>query len=198
MNRSPAARCRGFSMIEVLITVVVLAFGLLALINLQVKMHMSEAESYQRAQAVVLLQDMANRIQVNADGSGEYSTGDDWVGVSGSFDCTAVPDSPAPAAPAAARNDCIAWDSLLKGTAITQGGSDIGAMNGARGCVVQLQARNPADGSCTPGIFRVSVAWQGLVESAEPEEACAAGEYGDDGYRRVVSTIVSVGVPRCL
>lgn len=191
MNGSPIARCRGFSMIEVLITVVVLAFGLLALINLQVKMHMSEAESYQRAQAVVLLQDMANRIQVNPDGSGQYSTGDDWVGISGTFDCTGITD-------AAAHADCTAWDSLLKGTAITQGGSDIGAMNGARGCVVQLQARNPADGSCTPGVFRVSVAWQGLVESAEPEEACAAGEYGDDGYRRVVSTIVSVGVPRCL
>lgn len=185
-------------MLEVLITVVVLAFGLLALINLQVKMHMSEAESYQRAQAVVLLQDMANRIQVNPDGSAQYSTGDDWVGVSGTFDCADVPDSPAPADPDAAREDCTAWDSLLKGTAITQGGSNLGAMSGARGCIVQLQARNNADGSCAPGIFRVSVAWQGLAQSVEPEEACAAGEYGDDGYRRVVSTIVSVGVPRCL
>lgn len=193
MNGPRVGAGRGFSMIEVLITLVVLAFGLLALINLQVKMHMNEVESYQRAQAVVLLQDMANRIQVNPNAAGQYSTGDDWLGIASEVDCSAIVDL-------TARADCTAWDGLLKGTAVVSAaGDDIGAMIGARGCVVEVQPRSNVDGACSPGIYRISVAWQGLVQSTEPDEACAAGEYGDDdGYRRVVSTLVSVGVPRCL
>ena len=52
----------GATMIEVLITIVILAFGLLGLVGLQAKVQLAEVESYQRAQAVVLLNDMADRL----------------------------------------------------------------------------------------------------------------------------------------
>ena len=55
----------GATMIEVLITIVILAFGLLGLVGLQAKVQLADFESYQRAQAVVLLSDMVDRINAN-------------------------------------------------------------------------------------------------------------------------------------
>jgi type IV pilus assembly protein PilV len=196
-------RQRGFSMLEVLITLVILAFGLLSLINLQVKLQMNELESYQRGQAVVLVEDMANRMRVvsltNVDSDANsiadsverlanYDTGDGWLGVSRSADCQG-----------GAQADCDAWDQLLQGIAVEQGGANLGAMVGARGCIEQIEPGDPGDGVCQPARYRVSVAWQGLFESAIPEQACASGQFGDnEGFRRVISTIVNVGTPGCI
>ena len=52
-------------MIEVLITFVVLLVGLLGLIGLQARTQQAELESYQRGQALVLLQDMVDRMNAN-------------------------------------------------------------------------------------------------------------------------------------
>lgn len=193
MRKHGMAKLRGFSMIEVLITLVIVAFGLLALINLQIKMHMTEVESYQRSQAVVLLQDMANRIQLNPANAASYVTANDsWIGVTGGTDCADYPDG-------LVETDMCAWETLLQGAAIEQGGGEqVGAMIGARGCVEQIQSRDPTDGVCRPGIYRVSVVWQGLVESAEPAQACGADSFGDEGHRRAISVLVSLGVPGCL
>lgn len=193
-------QARGFSMVEVLVTLVVIAFGLLALINLQIKMHMIEVESYQRAQAVVLRQDMVNRIQVNPIGTAgdvgrvaQYATAaNGWLGVDGAgrVDCGGIADPDVSA-------DACAWENLLRGAAAQQAGVNIGAMIGARGCIEQVQPGDPTDGFCQPAIYRVSIAWQGLQESAVPDELCGAGEYGNEGFRRVISTLVTLGVPGC-
>ncbi len=44
---------------------VILAIGLLGLVGLQGRLHVTQVESYQRAQALILLQDMSNRIALN-------------------------------------------------------------------------------------------------------------------------------------
>ena len=49
-------------MIEVLVSLLIIVLGLLGLAGLQVRIQQSEFESYQRAQALVLLQDMVERI----------------------------------------------------------------------------------------------------------------------------------------
>ncbi len=66
-KRLPQARRRqsGFSMIEVLVTLIILLVGLLGLAGLMVQSQRSEVESYQRVQALVLLQQMAGRINAN-------------------------------------------------------------------------------------------------------------------------------------
>ena len=56
---------RGVSLIEVLIAMVILAVGLLGLVGLQGRLQVLQVESYQRAQALMLLQDMSNRIALN-------------------------------------------------------------------------------------------------------------------------------------
>ena len=58
----------GFSMMEVLVTIAILIFGLLGMAGLQSRATSMEIESYQRAQALVLLQDMADRLSVNKTG----------------------------------------------------------------------------------------------------------------------------------
>ena len=59
------ARLGGFSMIEVLVSLLIIVFGLLGLAGLQVRIQQAEFESYQRAQALVLLQDIVERIHLN-------------------------------------------------------------------------------------------------------------------------------------
>jgi type IV pilus assembly protein PilV len=58
-------RQAGYLMMEVLITMFVLVIGLLGLAGLQARAHQAETESYQRVQALVLLRDMADRINAN-------------------------------------------------------------------------------------------------------------------------------------
>ena len=48
---------RGVSLIEVLVTIVILAVGLLGLAGLQMRLQSSEVEAYQRTQASLLLED---------------------------------------------------------------------------------------------------------------------------------------------
>ncbi len=181
---------RGTTMIEVLIAIVILAFGLLGLIGLQGKVQVGEVESYQRAQAVVLLNDMVDRINANR------GTADTYVSAS-VFGTGLVDASPCPTAVGAARDQCE-WSVALKGAAETRSSVSLGAMAGARGCITLVQAAIPAAGVCTPGIYLVTVAWQGLNATVTPSAACGATLYGgNDSYRRAISARIVVGLPQC-
>src|SRR4030081_290025 len=168
-NRKIRPRQRGTTLLEVLVTMLVLAFGMLGLAGLQAKMHLAEMESYQRAQAIVLLSDMVERINANRANAAAYVTGTATplgTGDTQAASCTGT-------AIGVARDRCE-WNNALKGAAETTGGASIGAMIGARGCVEQLQAPNLAPGVCTPGRYRVTVVWQGLNATATPSLACAS------------------------
>jgi prepilin-type N-terminal cleavage/methylation domain-containing protein len=55
----------GVSLVEVLVAMVIVAIGLLSLVVLHGRLHVLQAESYQRSQALIILNDMASRIQLN-------------------------------------------------------------------------------------------------------------------------------------
>jgi type IV pilus assembly protein PilV len=181
-------------MLEVLVTIVILAFGMLGLAGLQSKIFASEMESYQRAQAVVLMNSMVERINANREFADQYPAGSP-------FGATTLPP-PALAdcsgtAIGVARDKCE-WSNALKGAAETSGSTKVGAMIGARGCVTVVQAADPTLGVCTPGIYLVTVAWQGLNATNIPSASCGQGAYGsDDRYRRALSTRVVIGLPSC-
>ena len=180
---------RGATMIEVLITIVILAFGLLGLVGLQAQVQLADVESYQRAQAVVLLSDMVDRINANTGTADNY--------VSASVFGTGLTDaSPCPTAVGPARDQCE-WSVALKGAAEKQGSINLGAMSGARGCIERLQPPNTGAGICTPGIYLVTVAWQGLNKTAAPSNACGQNSYGAEEYRRAISARVVIGLPGC-
>ncbi len=66
MSRSSnPARARGFSLVEVLVSVVVLSIGLLGLASLQVSGLRVGQSSFYRAQAAQLATDMADRLRAN-------------------------------------------------------------------------------------------------------------------------------------
>lgn len=185
-----STRQRGLTLIEVLVTLVVVAFGLLGMAGLQIRLQQALVESFQRSQAVVLLSDMASRLRANrveAAGGGYTVTG--TLGTDSALaDCTtATSGSP--------RDKCE-WSNALKGAAENQGSLKTGAMTGARGCIVQVQA--PVIATCTPSIYQITVAWQGLVETKAPAVACASDLYGLDGSRRAISERIAVGLPTCV
>jgi type IV pilus assembly protein PilV len=180
-------------MLEVLVTIVILAFGMLGLAGLQSKIFISEMESYQRAQAVLLMNDMVERMNANRNAAATYVLG---AGASlGTGD--AEPADCAGKAAGLARDQCE-WSNELKGAAETSGGAKVGGMIGALGCITLIQAQNAAGGICTPGVYLVTVAWQGLNATSIPSAACGQGAFGgDDRFRRALSTRVSIGLPSC-
>ena len=180
---------RGTTMIEVLVTMVILAFGLLGLIGLQGKMQLASFEAYQRAQAVVLLTDMVDRLNANR------LTADNFVSAS-VFGTGLTDASPCPAAVGPARDQCE-WSVALKGASETLSSANIGAIAGARGCIARIQAPDATPGVCAPGIYLVTVAWQGMNSSVAPSATCGTGLYGSEPLRRAISARVVVGKPEC-
>lgn len=181
---------RGFTLIEVLIAIVVLAFGLLGMAKLQIGSQQYEMESYQRAQAMILMQDMVNRLSANRYAATCYAVTTDAVNGSPALGTSS---SAAPACATgtlaqqnAANTDLAAWDTILKGAAEASGGTNVGAIIGARGCV-QYDAVGDQ--------YIVTVAWQGLMRTGAPASGLSCGKnlYGDEAQRRVVSAVVKLG-----
>ncbi len=176
----------GFAMLEVLVTIVIMLVGLLGLVGVMARSNTAEMESYQRVQALVLLQDMANRINANRAVAACYSNG-----VAGAQFGTGYAGTPSCALGnglqnAQAVSDLNAWNSLLLGSAEKNSSSNVGAMIGARGCITQIDATN--------NVYLISVVWQGLAITAAPKDACGQGRYGDDRLRREVTTTLRIGV----
>jgi len=190
-HRLTPRRERGTSLVEVLVTVVVVAFGLLGLAAFQAKARIGSIESYQRAQASVLLHDMQARIAGNNANAADYVTTTPLgTGDGQSEDCSAL-------AAGAGRDRCE-WSLALKGAAARNAdNSKAGAMQDARGCITEVQPANPATGVCQPAIYLVTVAWQGLHPTKAPAQACGQGKYGPDTHRRAMSVRVAVGLPGC-
>ncbi|MDX1559040.1 MAG: type IV pilus modification protein PilV [Marinobacter sp.] len=73
--RSPGNRSRGFTLIEILVTLFILAIGLLGLAGLMVDGMRNNQGAYLRTQASILAYDMADRMRANreeAEDGGEY------------------------------------------------------------------------------------------------------------------------------
>lgn len=163
----------GFTMIEVLVTIGILVVGLLGLAALQTLTTVSELEAYQRSQAIVLVRDMADRMNGNKMNLGSYVTSPD-VGTAAAS-CAAL---------TGAALDLCEWGNELNGASEKAGSTNVGAMIGARGCVVKIDATN----------YLITVAWQGMSKAGKPKEACGDGAYGDDFQRRTVSTVVTLAL----
>ena len=171
---------RGVSLIEVLIAMVILAVGLLGLVGLQGRLQVLQIESYQRAQALMLLQDMSNRIALNRNNAATYVT------ASPLGEGMVCPGTNATRVEADVRD----WCNALQGAGETMGGSNLGAMVGGRGCVEALGGDQ----------YLVTIAWQGMGPVSAPPAGVTCGQDLYDGgtncvgdvCRRVVTQIVRI------
>lgn len=169
-------RQAGFSLVEVLISLAILAIGILGIAGLQARAHQLEIESYQRATALSLVQDMVARVNVNRKAVGDYVLA--TAGSVGVGKAPAGPDCDDPATRADA--DVCEWDGLLEGAAVTNAGSNVGTLPFAVGCVT----------GAAPN-FRVEVVWSGPTTGAAPADdvVCGAGI----AKRRAMILTLSIG-----
>jgi type IV pilus assembly protein PilV len=180
---------RGTTLLEILVSIVILTIGLLGLAGLQAKVQSAELGSYQRVQAILLLSDMSERINSNRSQAANYVSANTIGTGDPDADCAGLAIGPA--------QDICEWSNALKGAGEQKSSTNIGAMLGARGCITLVQAPVTIPGICTPGIYRVSVAWQGFIPTVAPLDTCGQGSYGTDTYRRVIATEFTVGLPDC-
>jgi type IV pilus assembly protein PilV len=175
--RSLPQRMRGVSMLEVLVAIFILTIGLLGVAGIQSQMQTAQVEAYQRAQAVVLLQEMVDRINANRKNAASYVVAD--LGLA-TMDCSTETT--------VAGKDKCEWNNALFGAAETKSGVTYGAMNGARGCITNPVATMPRE-------MVVAVVWQGMRSTVAPAATtCGQDEYGsDDRVRRALVTRVIIG-----
>jgi len=169
----------GFTLIEVLVTLLILAIGLLGLAGLQTRMLSSEMEAYQRSHALVLVQDMVNRINANrAEARADAYSG--TYGTESGHDCDTA---------TVVDTDLCEWSEALQGAGTADAeGAGVGAMIGARGCIERVSGSANSE-----VVLRVTVVWQGMSPTVAPSLACGEGEYGDDDrMRRAVSMLVTL------
>jgi type IV pilus assembly protein PilV len=188
------APARGFSLIEVLVTILVLVIGLLGMFGMQSRASVVEMDAYQQAQALALIKDMEARIRTNR---AQFNAG---------FE-TAYADMQSPAVfgtqstvnckgATGALLEVCQWSESLLGAAEAVSASpttQVGAMIGARGCVMAL----PAPTSAAVAEFFVVVVWQGLNATGDPAAgtpatACAKDVDFGKGLRRAATVRVLV------
>lgn len=186
---------KGFTLLEVLVSLAILMVGLLGIAGLMVKGQRASFEAFQRQQALAIASDIAEKIRSNEGGAPFFVT-----------DTLAETDIPGQGVLLAAINDCMGgtcdraalaqfelalWDGLLAGASETTdaGATRVGGIMGARGCV-------DWDGNTNQPVFRISVAWQGDAETVAPAAVmdatvCGFGKYGSDKRHRLVTIDVA-------
>jgi type IV pilus assembly protein PilV len=136
---SRISRNRGFSMVEAMVALLVLAVGMLGIAGLYVTSLRASGSALLRTQAVNLAADMADRIRANPTASVAYAAAAADNGcVGGVVDCT-------PAALAA--DDLFRWQAQLRTTL-----PDDGDPNTPQGSVVVA-------GASAPFAYVISVTW---------------------------------------
>jgi type IV pilus assembly protein PilV len=191
---------RGFTLIEILVALALVAIGLLGLAQLIVKGQRASFEAYQRQQAVALANDMLEKLRTNRARAALYSAAapvatplgegtrfnDLVLGVITNCATTAcTQDQLVP-------YDIAYWDGLLFGTTETTGAgaNQVGGIINARGCIETTVA---AVAPSTLATYRITVTWQGNDETVAPvASACGNGLYGTETRRRAVTLDVRV------
>lgn len=174
---------RGSTLIEVLVTFFILAVGLLGLLALHSRLQQSETESYQRSQALLLIDDMSSRLASNPNFAANYVTSNSGIGAGADCPLNAATTKDA---------DIKAWCEALKGASETDGANKLGAMIGGRGCIESLGGDR----------YMITVAWQGLTPLTAPPASVACGKNLYNGVsgsacvndlcRRTVTTVMEI------
>lgn len=181
-----AARQRGVSLIEVLVTVLVLSIGILGISGLGAFGKRATFEAVQRSTASELAYALLEEMRGNkrAIPTVYLVVGD--LG-RGSLDPEPMPACNSVGANCTADDFAMhslwAWERMLDSGMETAGGNDTGGLIDATACI-----DGPDDGSA--GVYSVTIVWRGTTAITDPAvNDCGAdsGLYGANGeYRRMV------------
>lgn len=144
----------GFTLLEVLVTIVIVSIGLLGLLGLQTVSLVNTQVSAARSQASMAADNMANRMRANPDGARNKD-----------YDNVANPAAGSPPDPLChsgtsctseemAAFDAWAWDRSLSGHEDDDGNRVTGLLPGGAGYIDCIQTRGS---DCIA--YRVTIAW---------------------------------------
>ncbi|MBF0294855.1 MAG: prepilin-type N-terminal cleavage/methylation domain-containing protein [Magnetococcales bacterium] len=202
MNAISPSRMRGFSLLEILITMLVVSVGLMGMAGVISRVHVAGFEAYQRSQALIILDEIVQHLNVNRNTlscfrfTTNLTNGTPYIGVDGTVTL--------PVGCAAGTiwqyNDLAdttiqALQDRLLGSAETKAGASVRPMIGARACISYDAASELSDSVGAlisgTGLYTITVAWQGMAATQAPTAACANNLYGSsDAWRRAVTTTV--------
>jgi type IV pilus assembly protein PilV len=183
---TPRRHAAGFALIEVIVTMVLVAFGLLGLAGLVSRSFVAEVEATQRTQALMLLHDMASRIEANRREVADYVTSDTALGyTNGEQNCAGLATTP--------ERDRCEWNNLLVGVGDQVNAQNAGVLPRALGCIHEIDAFNR--------IYAVTIAWQGINEASAPSAdlnflpaGCGRDFYGNETQRRLITLPVRLAM----
>ncbi len=179
-------RCRGTTMMEVLVSVFVLSIGILGVAGLQVTSKRSNFEATQRVTAAALAQDIVERMRSNPEELGTYTN----AGAGRTINGTTMPavDCSTDCGPVTlAQYDLFELEQAANGVAEQSAGNNVGGLTLPTTCIT-----GPDGGS---GVYSVAIAWRGMTNLSNPgTDACgggsgkydSAGGDGIDVYRRIL------------
>jgi type IV pilus assembly protein PilV len=193
--RSPPAACQGSTLLEVLVSMFVLAVGLLGLAGLQTRVSVAEMEAYQRTQALLLVQSMADRIATNGSAMrADVTNGTSLTAYATALNSTDVGATAQTCTGTGAALDLCEWGNQIAGAnERTANSENVGTLTNGRGCIRQPDGTDPY-------LYLVAVSWQGRVDSKAPptQVDCGSGTgTGSPNYtaatkRRVVTIPVRI------
>jgi type IV pilus assembly protein PilV len=164
-------KMQGVSLIEVLITLLIVGVGLLGLAGLQARAITAEAESYARGQALMLLNDMTQRIESNLVGARTELTGTTSItNLGASYTCLTVSGT---TEADMVKTDLCQWAAALTASPLAS----------PVGCIVSVAASAE---------ILVSVAWRGRDSGYAPTAAQSCGSGTISSGRKVVSARIRI------
>ncbi|ASJ97577.1 type IV pilus modification protein PilV [Shewanella marisflavi] len=167
-------RGKGFSLIEVMVSLVILVIGLIGIFNLHVVSKRGSFESFQQTQASYYANDIINRMRLNPSQLTSYEnmyagapTGTVPKACSGSAVCS----------PSEMKSwDVYEWQTLFSGSAEVAGGNNVGGLDTPTACI-----------SVATNTVTVVMVWRGIrkttIDAANVDTSCAS----DKENRRVFS-----------
>ena len=157
----------GFTLIEALVAAFILAVGIMGIVSLLSLSKVSQHASIQRVRAVVLADDILERIRRNPAGISVYN-----IGLSAPLGDASRGTEPVPNCHSAtcsktelAAHDLWTWERLLDGASaiVTDGGAPTVGLSDVSACI----DFTADDGRQNTGIVDVVIQWQGLQETAD-------------------------------
>lgn len=175
---------RGFTLIEVLITLVIFSIGLLSVAGLQTISKKANFDALQRTTASMLAHDIIERMRANArqlqiyNGNGSNVLGGATLSAANpnciSASCNQVQ---------LANQDLYEWERSLDGASELVGTAFAGGLVQPTACI-----EGPVGG--IGGVYTIAIAWRGVTALSNPIiHACGSGtgRYGDSNeYRRIL------------
>ncbi len=182
---------RGFTLIEVLVTFVILSIGLLGIVSLQALSKTSQHQGIQRTRAVAIADALLEQIRINPAGLTTYAfgltpLGGGTIGTEPSPDCVTGACDPNEMA----AHDLWVWEQAIDGASVTvDGGTATAGLINPRACVTFTATA----GKTNTGLLQVLVQWSDLRETIDAVQAgdvdgrCGGAAVGGDDFRRKVT-----------